>query len=416
VADPSGEGAIWELAAALSGAMHTKDVALAVAERGGAAAGADFASFGLIDPATGRLWLTNNQLLPPDVAARWQDLAVDESTPSGAAIVRRTPIFRRGFVLEEDEYFPGVAGDREKVGFRATAAFPLVRGDGEPLGGFGLGWREPQAFAGPQVERLSLIAQVIAQAADRAMLYERQQQHLSAVDEAQVRLLQEAFVPGRLPPVPGLDVAASYIPARGMPMGGDWYDVFPAGDRTVLVLGDVAGHGLQGAATMAQVRNAIRAFASEEPTPARVLTRLNRMLTVLEPEVTASCVVGLWDPVAKALLRANGGHPPVLRCRVGEVGYLTPPGDHVLLGAVPGHEYRTERKVLRPGTTLLWFTDGLIEQRGHSLDDGLARLLSFVQSLDDLAPAAVCRALASWRGERAGQEDDVCLLAVRTLD
>lgn len=413
---PSAEGAIWQLAAALSGAMETKDVALAVAEHGGAAAGADFASFGLIDPGTGRLWLTNNRLLPTDVAARWQDLPVDESTPSGAAIVRRRPVFRPGFVLEEDEYFPGVAGDREKVGFRATAAFPLLRVDGEPIGGLGLAWREPQRFDDARIERLSLIAQVVAQAADRAMLYEREQAHLSAIDEVQVNLLQEAFVPGKLPPVPGLDVAASYIPARGVPMGGDWYDVFHVGDRTVLVVGDVAGHGLRGAAVMAQVRNAIRGFASEDPAPDHVLTRVNRMLTMLEPDATASCVVGLWDREARALDRTNAGHPPVLRCRLGEFGYLQPQEGHVLLGSVPGHAYRSQRKILRPGTTLLWFTDGLIEQRGRSLDDGLAELLAFVQTLEDLSPTAVCRAVAGWRGEAAAQEDDVCLLAVRTKE
>lgn len=415
MAEPSAERAIWALAAALSGAMETKDVATAVAEHAGAAAGASFASFGLIDPATGRLWLTHNRLLPPEIAARWQDLPLDESTPSGAAIVRRRPVFRHGFALERDEYFPGVAGDREKVGFRATAAFPLLRGDGEPIGGVGLVWREPQRFDDAHVERLSLVAQVIGQAADRAMLYERQQLHLSAIDEVQVTLLQEAFVPARLPPVPGLDVAATYIPARGVPMGGDWYDVFPAGDLGVLVVGDVAGHGLHGAASMALVRNAIRAFATEDPSPDRVLTRVNRMLTTLEPDVTASCIVGLWDPGAQLLLRANAGHPPLLRCRPGEFGYLAPPEGHVLLGAVPGHRYQAQRKVLRPGTTLLWFTDGLIEQRGRGMDESLSELLSFAQTLDDLSPTNVCEAVRGWRGQAAdAQEDDVCLLAVRT--
>lgn len=412
--ETTSERAIWRLAAALSGAMATKDVGHAVAEHAGVAATADFASFGLIDPATGRLWLTSSRSLAPEVAERWQDLPIDESTPSGAAIVRRRPVLRHGLVPEADEYFPGVAGDREKVGFRATAAFPLVGADGEPIGGLGLAWREPQRFDTEQVGRLSLIAEVIGQAADRALLYEREQAHLSAIDDSQVKLLQDAFVPRRLPPTPGLDVAATYVPARGVAMGGDWYDVFPVPDGTVLVIGDVAGHGLRGAAVMAQVRNTIRAFASEDASPARIVTRTNRSLLAMEPEATASATVAHWDPATRTLTWANAGHPPLLRCRTSEFGYLPPPPGHLVLGAVPGHEYTSDHKYLRPGTTLVAFTDGLIEDRSRSVDDGLRDLMTFVQTLHDLSPRAVCDAIIRWRSETGSQEDDVCVLAVRT--
>lgn len=410
------EGAIWRLAAALSGAMATKDVARAVAQHAGFAARADFASFGLIDPGTGRLWLTNDQRLDPEVAHRWQDLPVDESTPSGAAIVRRRPVFRHGLTPEKDEHFPGVAGDREKVGFRATAAFPLLAPDGEPIGSLGVAWRAAQPFDAEQVEHLSLIAEVIGQATDRALLYERERAQLSAVDETQVKLLQDAFLPSRLPPTPGLEVAASYAPARGVAMGGDWYDVFAVPDGTVLVIGDVAGHGLRGAAVMAQLRNTIRAFASEDPSPEQVVTRANRSLLMMEPEATASATVARWDPGTHTLTWTSAGHPPLLRCRTGEFGYLPPAPGHVVLGAVPDHEYRSAHKYMRPGTTLVAFTDGLVEDRARSVDDGLRDLLAFVQTLDDLSPWAVCDAIVGWRHETGPQEDDVCVLAVRTTE
>jgi hypothetical protein len=302
----TGEGGIWRLAAALSGAVTTKDVAEATAEYGAGAAGCDFMSFAMVDADAGRIWLRNYSGLVPEVAARWQDLPLDETSPLGAALVRRTPVFRGGLNPDGDEFFPLTAGDREAAGFRATAAFPLVGANGSIVGGVGLAWKEAQHFDPEQVARLSLITEVIAQATDRAMLYEREEASLSAVQAAQVSVMQEAIVPSRLPSLHGLDVAAAYLPIRGAPMGGDWYDAFPVQDGAFLSIGDVAGHGLRSVAVMAQLRNAIRAYATDDPTPARVLTKLNTMLCRLEPDATATALVARWEP--------NTPHPLAGQC------------------------------------------------------------------------------------------------------
>lgn len=196
-------------------------------------------------------------------------------------------------------------------------------------------------------------------------------------------------------------------------MGGDWYDVFSVEDYTCLVVGDVAGHGVKEAAVMAQLRNAIRAFAVEGTTPARILARVNRAPCVLEPEATASAIIALWDPSSGYLTRASAGHPPVLRCRRAEFEFLAPPARHVLLGADESATYRNVPKFMRPGTTLLFFTDGLVERRDVSLDQTMGHLLAFVKTLGDLAPKAVCDAVLEWRQEETVQEDDVCILAVR---
>lgn len=410
------ERAIWRLAASLSGTASTTEVAQAVADDGPAAVGADFASFAMVDPRARRIWLTSTAGLVAEVARRWQDLALDESTPLGAALLWGRPVLRPGTSPEADGHFPGTAGDRELAGFRATAALPLLDPDGEPIGGIGLAWREPQAFDEPQLERLTLFAEVVSQATARAVIHEERRGHLSVVDTAQVKLLQDAFVPRQLPATPGLDVSASYMPARGAPMGGDWYDVFPVEGGTCLVVGDVAGHGVKEAAVMAQLRNAIRAFAVEGTTPARILARVNRVLCALEPEATASAIVALWDPSTGYLTRANAGHPPVLRCRKGEFEYLSQVSRHVLLGATPHAAYRNVPKYMRPGTTLLFFTDGLVERRDSSLDETMGDLLTFVESLDDLAPRTLCDAVLEWRREEGTQEDDVCILAARIAE
>jgi serine phosphatase RsbU (regulator of sigma subunit) len=149
------------------------------------------------------------------------------------------------------------------------------------------------------------------------------------------------------------ELAAQALGRSDAAMGGDWYDAFPVDGGTCLVIGDVVGRGLRSAGrVMAQLRNAVRAFASEDPSPARVLTRVNRMLCRLEPDETATAIVAVWDPVNRTLLRSNAGHPPPLRCRKDETGFLDPAEGDVMLGVDPDWQYAEEVKMLRPGTTL----------------------------------------------------------------
>jgi serine phosphatase RsbU (regulator of sigma subunit) len=226
-------------------------------------------------------------------------------------------------------------------------------------------------------------------------------------------LIQDAFLPASLPATEGLEVCAVYLPARDAAMGGDWYDVFPVAGGTCLVIGDALGHGLEAAAVMAQLRNAIRAFADDDPSPARVLTRLNRMMCHLLPGETASAIVAVWDPTTRTILRTNAGHPWVLRCRPGEFEYLEPAKGGLLLGVDPDRVYQEIPKVLRPGTTLLFYTDGLVEMRSRPLETAMEELLAFVQDLPDLASQTLCDEVLAWRRREPRLEDDLCVLAVR---
>ena len=168
-------------------------------------------------------------------------------------------------------------------------------------------------------------------------------------------------------------------------MGGDWYDAFLVGHRMFLVLGDVAGHGVRSASVMGQLRNAARAYAIEDPSPSQVLARMNRMLCRLEPGHTATAIVGVWDGETRTFTLSSAGHPPVLRCRTGEFGYLEPTRRGIMLGVTLESEYDEDIKVLRPGTTLMFYTDGLIESPDRSLDHGMDDLKSFGDSTDALA-------------------------------
>jgi serine phosphatase RsbU (regulator of sigma subunit) len=252
-----------------------------------------------------------------------------------------------------------------------------------------------------------------AQALERAALYEQEHQRPSAQERADAQLFQHACLPRVLPEGDGLELAAVYLPASDASMGGDWYDVFPVREGTCLVIGDVAGHGVGSAAVMAQLRNAVRAYADDDPSPARVVTRLNRMMCRLLPGETASVVVAIWDEQLGTILRTNAGHPPVLRCRVGEFGYLPRTTGGLLLGVDPNWVYAEETKVLRPGTTLLFYTDGLVEMRDRSLDEGMNDLVTLVEGFEDLSPDGLCETILAWRRREFRLEDDVCLLAAR---
>jgi serine phosphatase RsbU (regulator of sigma subunit) len=164
---------------------------------------------------------------------------------------------------------------------------------------------------------------------------------------------------------------------------------------------------------MAQLRNAVRAFADEDPTPERVLTRLNRMLCRLEPDETATAIVAVWNAAAGTIVRSNAGHPPVLRCRVDKTDFLPRPASRLMLGVDPNWVYVAETKVLRPGTTLLFYTDGLVETRDRGLEEGMEDLRTFAEGLPDLLPQALCDRVLEWRLGAARREDDMCLLAAR---
>jgi serine phosphatase RsbU (regulator of sigma subunit) len=410
--DLSEEGSIWRLATALSGAISPSDVASALAEEGSDAAGASFANMAVLDIESNRVRLVHRSGIDPEVAARWSDFDLSDSTPLCEAMLSGLPVFHESLEVMSEQY-PHLRDDSLAVSLEATASFPLISANGIPIGAAGFGWPGSQGFDAAQVRRLDLIAQMAAQALERAILYQQEQEQASARERADAQLFQDACLPRALPGSDSLELAAVYLPASDATMGGDWYDVFPVGEGICLVIGDVAGHGVGSASVMAQLRNAVRAYADDDPSPARVVTRLNRMMCRLLPGETASVVVAVWDEQHGTILRTNAGHPPVLRCRVGEFGFLPSSKGGLLLGVESNWVYEEEVKVLRPGTTMLFYTDGLIEMRDRSLEEGMNDLLAVAQGSEDLSPDALCETILAWRRREFRLEDDVCLLAAR---
>lgn len=239
------------------------------------------------------------------------------------------------------------------------------------------------------------------------------QTRLLAMEREIIEALQRHLLPARLPELPGLELAAQYLPAEDSgKVGGDWYDVLTLPEARVgLVMGDVAGKGILAAAVMGQVRSALRAFATEGHPPAVVLDRLQRLM---EPDGMVTAVYVTVDLDRWTLHYANAGHlPPMLVRPDGTVQPL--PGGQIPLGGRLTRAYQTEAADLAPGGTLVLYTDGLVEARGSSLDDRLTLLEETLASAADgraSADAILARVLETLLGGRAAR-DDVALLVAR---
>jgi hypothetical protein len=406
-------GEVWRLATALSGAGNPEEVSTAIADWAAAASGAVFANLASFDPKTKLVRVIHGHTLPTAIAERWLEFDIDEPTPLCRAIQTGIPVMLPSLEAIGAE-FPLLLEDTVAAGLAATASLPLGSRAGMMMGAIGLGWREPQEFGLRQMSRLTLISQLGAEALERTRFSPPVRR--IAADRAEARVLQEAFLPSGLPATDHLEVAAAYLPASDTPMGGDWYDAFPVDGGTCLVIGDVAGHGVPSVSVMAQLRNAVRAFADEDPTPARIVTRVNRMLCRLDPDSTATLIVAVWHPEEETLVHTNAGHPPILRCRPEGCGFVpVGPGNGVMIGADPGRVYCEESNLMRPDTTLLLYTDGLMEARGENLDDSMERLRAQAQGRSDLSPQALCDDVLLWRLMRGPRGDDVCVLAARIV-
>lgn len=251
-----------------------------------------------------------------------------------------------------------------------------------------------------------------ALALDNARLYGRQQ---TVAEKLQRSLLTD-------PPQPDdLELVVRYRPATShMHIGGDWYDAFQADGALLAVIGDVVGHDVDAAAAMGQVRSILRGVAYDRAdTPARVLTRVDSVLTGLQVGTLATALVArIEQPQAqrrvglRTLRWSSAGHlPPLLVQPDGTVDVLTTRPERLLGTDAPGARGDHET-ILRPGSTVLLYTDGLVEQGHTCFDDGIAKLTEVLPRLHELPLDQLCDRLLDHMLPCRG-DDDVALLAVR---
>jgi GAF domain-containing protein/anti-sigma regulatory factor (Ser/Thr protein kinase) len=352
----------------------------------------DTAAFLLLDETRGELVAR---------AAKGIEEEVEQGVriPVGKGFAGRIAAERRAITIPDVDHADILNPILRQKGIRSLLGVPLLV-EGRVTGVLHVGSLTPREFTAEDAELLGLAADRAALAIDRARLYE---------ERRVVEALQRTLLPDPLPQLPGLDVAASYQPARhGTAIGGDWYDVFPlTGSKVGVVIGDVMGHGVTAAALMAQLRTALRAYALEGHDPAAVAERLNHLLVPLRPTSMTTLAYVVVDPEQETLRMISAGHlPPLLIPPSGPGRFLPVEGDPPL-GVTAGARYSEHEFALPAESMLVLVTDGAVEVRGEPLDAGLERLREIVERQADAA--AVCRAV----GDRPSHEDDLAAVAVR---
>jgi serine phosphatase RsbU (regulator of sigma subunit) len=229
------------------------------------------------------------------------------------------------------------------------------------------------------------------------------------------RTLQHALLPERLPKVDGVETSARYeAGVKGVDVGGDWYDLIALDDRRLLlVVGDVSGRGVRAAATMAALRFAIHAYAAQNDPPDAILTKLSKLVNVGRSGQLATVLCALVDVEGHRLTVTSAGHLPPLLISDGK-GTFVHSEVGVPIGVRGGASYTSTSINTPPAGTLLAFTDGLVERRGESIDEGLARLRRAASSNHVALDELVSRLVDDLRLD--GGDDDTAIAALRWLD
>jgi PAS domain S-box-containing protein len=326
----------------------------------------------------------------------WAALGEQIDYPEGhfcqQAMARRDPVLVSNLVYTE---FPAPHAQSlwasEDVGLTSIVAAPLVA-RGELLGVISLALsrlteREESRYDVEDRDFLGAVASRVAVAIDNAMLFEEERRTALA--------FQTSLLPQVKPSFDGLDVAWRYVPAKPLEthgqgiqtqVGGDWYDLIPlSAGRVGIVIGDVEGRGARAAAIMGQLRATLRAFAQDDKAPAEILRKLDDWCRTLSRPPSAdgehfdspraSCTYLVYDAWSRSLTFANAGHDAPLVVTDGDVAELDIEHHGVLLGVrgtgVAGlPTYREETRTLKPGTTLVLYTDGLTDRRQRADGSG----------------------------------------------
>jgi serine phosphatase RsbU (regulator of sigma subunit) len=226
--------------------------------------------------------------------------------------------------------------------------------------------------------------------------------------------LQRSMLPAALPRVPGLRIAARYVPCRGgLDVGGDWYDVFGMTDGSVaIVIGDVEGHDVEAIAFMGQVRLSLRAVANATSDPGQVLARSNDLLLSMGSTLFATCCFARFAPGTGELSLASAGHLPAIWATAGGRPNLLLDAAGMPLGVAAGQRYAVTHRRLTSRGALVLLTDGVVEGPAFPLEQGLAEVGRLARAGCEAGADALAARVIDV-AELTGHADDAAVLVVR---
>lgn len=257
-------------------------------------------------------------------------------------------------------------------------------------------------FDNEDVTYYQRMADACALALDNARLYEHER------DTA--RLLQNAILPQVLPQDPRFQIATFYEAGHELnQIGGDWFDAFLIEkNRIGVAVGDVVGGGIRSATTMARLHTALHAYALEGTGVSDTLERLNVYAAAIPGAFASSAAYAEIDLATNRLTYASAGHPPPVLITPGRLPRLLWDARNTLLG-VDGAPFEDASLQLEPGSTILFYTDGLVERRGQSIDDGLRLLIKLITERES---GPVCPEVLAHMMDTTQHGDDACVVAL----
>ena len=327
--------------------------------------------------------------------------------PLARGFAGRVAAEARPIVIEDLDHAEVVNPILRQKGIRSMLGVP-VQVEGRVIGVMHIGTLVKRDFDEDDVALLQLAADRAARAIDNARVSEQR---------AVTAIMQRTLLPDALPQIPGMRFSAKYLPAgSGIKIGGDWYDVFQlASGRVAFVIGDVVGRGVLAASVMAEIRTALRAYMARGHKLTEVVSMLNELLVSMGRNRGATLSILELDPETEVLEAVTAGHLPPLLIEPDGQARLLEQRHGLPVGVRTGHDYQAFRYPFPTGSRLLLYTDGLIERRGESIDEGLRRLTAAARAAAARTDSSFADRVYRMLLDETPLEDDVALLAIEVM-
>ncbi len=394
-----------DLAHALSQASTAAEVSHIVSTAGRDVLQSQFLNVHLLDES--RRATTVDHALPIDssIAESYAVIPLDLVTPAATVISSRLPVEAPTFADYERQW-PSVAPDAYRVGLRSAAAWPLILPSGDVIGALSVGWASEIEF--------SPLLRIAGEALTQMCVVALKRERLSDARNSFLMALHKALIPP-LPEVVGLDIAARYLPARDdVGLGGDWYDVVQVSPTlTAVIVGDVCGHGIEAAAIMSQLRGSINTLVRVHPDELAEVFNQAELLYPRKPDFIATISIHLVDTATNTLTYISAGHPPSVLVTADGSASAIEHGRRPVFG-YGRHDTNVGRMAFGAGDVLVAFTDGLVEHRHATLDQGIQNIATITGSVC----SAPVETIAATIDESIGNErrDDIAFIVIKRVE
>lgn len=403
---------LQHLASELAAISTPESMAAAIARNAGEMLDADYARLALVDREHETFIFYHGDTVSVELLERWHPAPLTAPLPSRAVFESGRPLVFNS-QTELVRSFPEVTLGSPGWDYNAFATVPISV-DGVTIGALSFAWDSEGVVDDDAVAVMVDIAENCAAALARATRAQREAIIAEREHQTAARL-QRALLPDLLASVANLQLAARYVPAdENLQVGGDWYETLvPPDGRLAVAVGDIVGHGLEAAATMGRMRTAFAALAPSASTPLELLTKLDDFARTVKAAWASTVVCVFIDPSDGLVTFASAGHPPIVVRRDDGEAFVADGGRSWPLAVLAGRRHGEATVPLDANSTLILYSDGLIEGRREPLDVGVERLRLLASAETSVVDTQdFCDRIVGGLVADTAPSDDVVVLAI----